>query len=194
MQVAPAPALRLVSDWHDVGRRFLSALWHWIEDHPNDAYDGPDFTLSTGDFPDSDHWEIFRALVGNLNVNLRSTPETVREIARGLGATLPSLDGFDEVDRVRWAESTSAGLVNYAAILRDHGRRRALVAGLHKAIEAVDDVFTPTRDLLDRVAELVGRIRRDQHESPAPPSCSRNTIVISSPVAARPTRRRRRSA
>lgn len=185
-----APAIRMTSDWHDISRRLLSGLWHWTEDNPVAGYGGPDFQLDPGDLPSADHWHILLAIVACHQAGVRPTVQTLRDSAKGIGAILPAPDSFDEIDRIEWAESTSAGLASYAAILRDYGRRRALVAGLLEVVRSTDDVFLATGDLLNRASSLVDRVRQDEHESPTPPSITRPNYIFSRPVTRRNRRRR----
>lgn len=132
----PAQTLQ-ASGWYaaefirEIEERFLASLWNAP---PCKGY-GRSIAVGVDDsalFAYREHGELFRVLMvfGSMYATEPSI-SFVRDVARSAFACdFNRLDGFDDLPRIRWRESTAAALEVYGRLIALAARKRAQLARL----------------------------------------------------------------
>jgi hypothetical protein len=184
--------IHVAADWLDVAERLCSAAWH----DPAAAHDAAvDAKLYRECFPDERVWLVFRILTVAAELSVRPTERAVRLAADELGYLPDRGDGFDLIRRLPFIESTAAGAQNYAVLLAQYARHRALAEVLRVAYLQVLDRFEDADEIAAKATDAIQRWQADSDDAPRPPRLrrSRSIQVLSGGALNSGSKKRRRT-
>lgn len=166
----PSPALRMGGYWLACGEKTLSAIYRAMTDTPGplvrailDRAAAENLTITPDLFASAAQGNLLRVLVGLREAGLRPTPRLVLRMAQHLGWPIVD-DGGDEcacLVRVLECESSAAGLITWAAHLRECALRRRMTRDLAATHARVVNPRDAVADIIGQCAANIDAWRDD---------------------------------